>query len=41
VAGGTSADEQLRIFDERNPEDGPEAALLAVSQWIAATTLQA
>ncbi len=41
VAGGTSADEQLRIFDARNPADGPDAALLAVSQWIAATTLQA
>jgi carboxylate-amine ligase len=41
VSNGTSADQQLKIFNERNKRDTPEEALFAVSQWIAATTLQA
>jgi glutamate---cysteine ligase / carboxylate-amine ligase len=39
VENGTSADAQLRAFQDHEQE-GPEAALRAVAQWIADATLQ-
>jgi carboxylate-amine ligase len=40
VADGSSADRQLKIFAEHEACSGKEPALKAVSEWIAATTLQ-
>jgi carboxylate-amine ligase len=40
VARGTSADMQLKIFAEHGAREGTEAALKAVSEWIATATLQ-
>ena len=40
VTHGTSADEQLRIFDQGAPERSADAALQEVCRWIASTTLQ-
>ena len=40
IAGaGTSADAQLAVFEAHEPE-GHDAALRAVSEWIASATLQ-
>ena len=39
AAEGTSADAQLAVFEARDREDGPEAALAAVAHWIAQTTV--
>ena len=39
VAAGTSADVQLALFDAQRPS-GREAALAAVTEWIATATLQ-
>jgi carboxylate-amine ligase len=41
VERGTSADEQIRIYEERLPQDGHERALQAVGNWIASTSLEA
>jgi carboxylate-amine ligase len=41
VERGTSADEQIRVYDERLPQDGHERALQAVGNWIASTSLEA
>ena len=40
IAEGTSADEQLRIFDE-NEHEGAEIAVQRVARWIAEATLMA
>lgn len=40
VAEGTSADAQLAIFQAREREAGPDAALLAVADWIAENTVK-
>jgi carboxylate-amine ligase len=37
---GTSADVQLKIYHDHQPSAGAEAALRAVSQWIASETLR-
>ena len=39
VGAGTSADAQLAVF-EAHPEQSREAALRAVTDWIASATLQ-
>jgi carboxylate-amine ligase len=39
VCDGTSADAQIEIFHTRAAQDGIEAALIAVMEWIAANTL--
>jgi carboxylate-amine ligase len=41
VERGTSADEQIRIYEERLPQDGHERALEAVGKWIASTSMEA
>jgi carboxylate-amine ligase len=41
VERGTSADEQIRVYEERLPQDGHERALQAVGKWIASTSLEA
>jgi carboxylate-amine ligase len=41
VLDGTSADHQLKIFNERTQQGSTDEALFAVSEWIAATTLHA
>jgi carboxylate-amine ligase len=41
VERGTSADEQIRVYEERLPQDGHERALQAVGNWIASTSLEA
>ena len=38
--GGTSADAQLAVFDAETKSAGRGAALAAVSDWLAAATLQ-
>jgi glutamate---cysteine ligase / carboxylate-amine ligase len=40
AASGTSADAQLAVFALHQEKDGRDAALRAVSEWIAAATLQ-
>ena len=40
VGAGTSADAQLAVFDAHSKSGSREAALRAVSEWIAAATLQ-
>jgi carboxylate-amine ligase len=40
VNGGTSADIQLAIFESQAKTDGPTEALTAVTDWLAAATLQ-
>jgi glutamate---cysteine ligase / carboxylate-amine ligase len=40
AASGTSADAQLAVFASHREKDGRDAALRAVSEWIAAATLQ-
>jgi carboxylate-amine ligase len=40
VNGGTSADIQLAIFESQARTDGPTEALTAVTDWLAAATLQ-
>jgi carboxylate-amine ligase len=41
IAGaGTSADAQLAVFEAHAQSAGRDAALRAVSEWIAAATLQ-
>ena len=39
VLNGTSADHQLKIFNEHDNMDSPDEALFAVSKWVAGTTL--
>lgn len=39
IAAGTSADRQLGVYESRSREDGHEAALRAVAEWIVAATL--
>ena len=39
IRRGTSADAQLRVYETAAAQDGHEAALRAVGQWIATTTL--
>jgi carboxylate-amine ligase len=41
LLNGTSADAQIRIYAEREPIAGPEAALKEVARWIAQTTMSA
>ena len=40
VAGGTSADAQLAIFEARAARDGTDAALAAVAEWVAENTVK-
>jgi carboxylate-amine ligase len=40
INGGTSADIQLAIFEAQAKENGPTQALAAVTDWLAAATLQ-
>ena len=40
VGSGTSADAQLAVFEAHNERDDREAALRAVTEWIASATLQ-
>ena len=40
VDGGTSADRQLAVFEAHDQEENRERALRAVTDWIAAATLQ-
>ena len=40
AGAGTSADAQLAVFEAHAESQGREAALRAVSEWIAAATLQ-
>ena len=40
IAEGTSADHQRAIFNARRREDGTTGALLAVVDWIAASTAE-
>jgi glutamate---cysteine ligase / carboxylate-amine ligase len=40
VAAGTSADAQMAVYEKYGKTDGPARALSAVTDWIAATTLQ-
>jgi carboxylate-amine ligase len=40
VDAGTSADAQLAVFEAHKQDGGREAALRAVAEWIAVTTLQ-
>jgi carboxylate-amine ligase len=40
VDSGTSADAQLAVFETHIESKGREAALRAVTEWIAAATLQ-
>jgi glutamate---cysteine ligase / carboxylate-amine ligase len=40
VGSGTSADAQLAVFDLHKGDESREAALRAVTEWIAAATLQ-
>ena len=40
IVQGTSADQQLRIFDQGVSERGTDAALQDVCRWIASTTVQ-
>ena len=39
VAAGSSADRQLGVYETRSREDGHEAALQAVAEWIVTATL--
>jgi carboxylate-amine ligase len=40
VGSGTSADAQMAVFERYGKTDGPARALSAVTDWLAATTLQ-
>ena len=40
VGSGTSADAQLAVFEAHGGNGSREAALRAVTEWIAAATLQ-
>jgi carboxylate-amine ligase len=40
VGGGTSADTQLAVFEAHAHSGSPARALRAVTDWIAAATLQ-
>jgi carboxylate-amine ligase len=40
VGSGTSADAQLAVFDAHTQSGSPGTALRAVTEWIAAATLQ-
>jgi carboxylate-amine ligase len=40
VGSGTSADAQMAVFEKFGKTEGPARALSAVTDWIAATTLQ-
>ena len=40
VGAGTSADAQMAVYEKFGKTDGPARALSAVTDWLAATTLQ-